>query len=337
MAEANLENAIARPHGRSWFVQNVLPLFSSLAFHAAVLGVGFLMYQSVKVLMRQSVQAIVPDSGFVPEVTTAQITEGVRGPIDEPSRIPRQLNEPTDSTDSNPTAGQNRSSLLQSMNPGANSETAPEQVIGPGPGSGFLRTPGTGPGEGGPLAAFGLPQTGGSPNIFINSKTPPARSVAFLCDASGSMLAKFASLRLELSRAVQSLKPSQSFAITFFGDKQYQSLNPQLLIANPENKVRALNFLEDVVARGPTEPLPALELAFKQKPQLIFLLTDGDFPDNDAVLSRIRQLNRDRAVKINTIAFVNEGDTDTEFIHLLKQIADENGGTYRHVTQDDLR
>jgi hypothetical protein len=150
------------------------------------------------------------------------------------------------------------------------------------------------------------------------------------------MLNKFASLRGELNQAVIRLTPIQSFGITFFGDKQANTLHSQLVMATPENKLRATNFLEDVTPRGETNPLPALELAFKQKPQLIFLLTDGDFPDNEVVLTRIRQLNRDRLVKINTIAFVNEADTDTAFIALLKQIAIENGGTYKHVTQDEL-
>src|SRR6185312_10164471 len=135
---------------------------------------------------------------------------------------------------------------------------------------------------------------------------------------------------------IEGLKPTQSFSIHFFRDTRALSLSPQLWVATPENKLHALDFLETVAPRGTTDPLPALELAFKQKPQLIFLLTDGDFPDDDAVLNRIRQLNRNHGVKIDTIAFVGRADTDTAFIALLKQIAAENGGVFRHVRTDEV-
>jgi hypothetical protein len=41
-------------------------------------------------------------------------------------------------------------------------------------------------------------------------------------------------------------------------------------------------------------------------------------------------------VKVNTIAFVSEADTDTAFMKLLEQIAKENGGVYKHVKESDL-
>jgi len=73
-----------------------------------------------------------------------------------------------------------------------------------------------------------------------------------------------------------------------------------------------------------------------QKPELIYILTDGDFRDNQAVLKRIGELNRDRKAHVNTIAFVNDSDTDTAFLELLQQIARENGGTFKHVREGDL-
>ena len=140
-----------------------------------------------------------------------------------------------------------------------------------------------------------------------------------------------------MDKAILTLRANQSFDIIFFGDNRAIGLSPSLIMATPQNKVRATNFLEGVTPRGSTDPLPALELAFQQRPQLIFLLTDGDFPDNDAVLKRIRDLNRQKTVKVNTIAFIGESDHDTAFISLLEQIAAENGGIYKHVVQDELR
>jgi hypothetical protein len=65
------------------------------------------------------------------------------------------------------------------------------------------------------------------------------------------------------------------------------------------------------------------------------MLTDGDFPNNDEIIQEIRKLNASKKVKINTIAFGE--DTEQNFHKFLKQIADENGGLFRHVREADLR
>jgi hypothetical protein len=184
---------------------------------------------------------------------------------------------------------------------------------------------------------FGTPGGGGlglKGPIFGNSGN--ARKIAFVCDASGSMLSKFSTLRRELSKSVQSLKPVQSFSLVFFQEQTCMYLEQNLVMATPGNKLRADRFLETVVPRASTNPIPALELAFKEKPDLIYLLTDGDFPDNAAVLNRIHQLDKDATVKINTIAFVGDQDNDTDFMKLLQQIAKETGGVYRFVRESDL-
>ena len=69
-------------------------------------------------------------------------------------------------------------------------------------------------------------------------------------------------------------------------------------------------------------------------PQLIYMLTDGDFPDNNRVIEEIRKLNKDKKVKINTIAFMDRGE---QYEKLLKQIADENGGLFKFVSDAELQ
>ena len=68
------------------------------------------------------------------------------------------------------------------------------------------------------------------------------------------------------------------------------------------------------------------------------MLTDGDFPNNAAVIEEVRKLNATRQgnqkVKINTIAF---GDRGEEYEKMLKQVADENGGLFKFVTDSDLK
>ena len=66
---------------------------------------------------------------------------------------------------------------------------------------------------------------------------------------------------------------------------------------------------------------------------MIYILTDGDFPNNAQVLEELRKLNKDKRVKINTIAFMDRGEA---YEKLLKQIADENGGAFKFVSDQEL-
>lgn len=320
------------------FVQDVLPWLTSLAVHAGVLALGVLTYHSVKALLHpQQIQTAPADTGLIVSSMADGLNDGFHGSTADPFRasVQDQIKDAADWS-----TGSQRASL-RSWDVGARTEAESDTLIGVSPHPGRSRIAGMELGDpGGGPASFGVAaRMGGAPNIFRSGllRGGNARSVVFLCDASGSMLAKFDSLKRELGKAIQSLKPTQSFSIHFFSDTRSLSLSGPLLVATPENKLRATEFLETVAPRGTTDPLPALELAFRQKPQLVFLLTDGDFPDNDAVLSRIRQLNHDGRAKIDTIAFVDTADTDTAFIALLKRIASENGGVYRHVTQDEVQ
>jgi hypothetical protein len=177
---------------------------------------------------------------------------------------------------------------------------------------------------------------GGS--IFV---LPPTQSKAgrlvFLCDASGSMLNKYATLHRQLSKAVGGLQASQAFNLIFMREADSLSLAPVMVKATPENKLAAEDFLTNKVSpRGETNPIPAIEAAFAQHPHVIFLLTDGDFPDNLAVVKRIASLNARHHVHVNTIAFVSDADTDTDFLTVLQRVAADNGGEYLKVNEKDL-
>ena len=88
---------------------------------------------------------------------------------------------------------------------------------------------------------------------------------------------------------------------------------------------------DTVTTTGTTNPIPPLEMAFKLKPKLIYLLTDGDFPDNDAVKAAIDRLNKDKAARVNVILFGSGKEASRPFVDLMKQIARENGGAFNHV------
>ena len=96
-------------------------------------------------------------------------------------------------------------------------------------------------------------------------------------------------------------------------------------------------FLEGVTAVGASDLLPALDQALKERPQLIYFMANLDFPDSAAVMKKINDLNKDRKIRINTIAFTGDLDKDTDYIKVLKDIAEQSGGVYRHVIADELK
>jgi hypothetical protein len=181
------------------------------------------------------------------------------------------------------------------------------------------------------------------PNGQVFGDAGNAHRIVFCSDDSGSMINKIPTLKDQIAKAVNSLQPTQSFEIIFFQNEKYDSFmkfvrQDDLVPATTEMKKKVYSYLDGVTTTGETDPIPGITGAFKSKPDLIYLLTDGDFPDNDAVLKLTRDLNSDRnpKVRINTIAFVGDGDNEVDFLKLLKTIAKESGGTFRHVKESEL-
>ena len=67
---------------------------------------------------------------------------------------------------------------------------------------------------------------------------------------------------------------------------------------------------------------------------MLFLLSDGDFGEDRDIPGIIKKKNAKRAVIINTILFVY--DTLGKGERVLREIAEENGGMFKHVTEQDL-
>jgi hypothetical protein len=226
-----------------------------------------------------------------------------------------------------------------------------ESLLAAGPNSSFGKGAGFGSGEGdasgsgsgtgkGRLAPFGAPG-GGIPGprgkVFGNGGN--AKTIAFCCDSSGSMIDKFSNLKLELGKAIEGLRVVQQFSIVFFADGKVLSFEGgQLVFATPENKRKANKWLDDLTTTGQSDPIPGLEVAFRSKPELMYILTDGDFPNNGDVLKSVEKLNAGKRTRINTIAFVGsaQDETSESFEKFLQTLAGQNGGKYKKVSQDQL-
>lgn len=337
------------------FVQNGLPFVTSLVLHLSVIILlAMLLKPFIAPPPVSKEQIIVPEA----EMVTNQPAGGIPHPGlgGDPTRDAAQDQFPDVPRDTKGIAEKAGPSLQVSlMTGGGAGEEAGANIIGVGPGS-LGRGRGTGAGTGagygsgdgdnaGALAPFGVPGGGGGigPKLSFIGMSGSARRIAYVCDASGSMLNMFDALRFELRKSIEGLKPIQAFNVIFFQDQGFAAIDKdRLMVANPDSKRKAYDFLDKFFVRGETNPIPALELAFKQQPELIYLLTDGDFtgPGNEAVISFCKQKTADGKVKINTLAFINKeskgNPQDMEFIKALQAIAKNSGGQCRVVSDEDM-
>lgn len=337
------------------FVQNVLPFLTSLVLHIGVIVFFWLMFKvttAVVVALHQE-QIIVPEAEMVVNGPEGGIPHpGLGG---DPTRDAAQDKFPDVPKDSKGIMEKPGPTLQAAFFGGGGGEEAGPSQIAVGPNSSFGKGKaignsvgdgyGSGNGDGtGQLAPFGVPGGGGGlgPKSNFIGLGGNAKRIAFVCDASGSMLNMFDSLRLELRKSVSSLIPIQSFNVVFFRDEGLQAADLRmLLIATPENKRKTFEFLDTMSPHGQTNPIPALEAVAKMQPELVYLLTDGDFsgPGNAAVVEYCQKTFGART-KINTIAFgsreLKDNPTDQEYVKVLQQIAKNSGGKFKFVTDDDL-
>jgi hypothetical protein len=157
-----------------------------------------------------------------------------------------------------------------------------------------------------------------------------AGKIVYLVDRSGSMTDSIEIVKSELKRAIGDLADDKQFHVIFYSSGPPVENEPkQLVAATGPNKAQAYKFIDNVVAQGETDPSVAIRRAFECKPDLIFLLTDGEF--DRSIITLCKDLNKDRKIPIHTVGFVYQSGEP-----VLKEIAADSGGRYKFVTDVDL-
>jgi len=167
--------------------------------------------------------------------------------------------------------------------------------------------------------------------------------IVYVIDRSGSMVEIFDTVNVEMCKSISYLSREQYFHVVLFSSgKPLEHMARRLVLALPIHKQLMAKFLENIKPGGKTDPIPSLQRAFKvldgadtsdgKTGKLIFLLTDGNFPDNNKVLAEVRKLNRNKKVLINTYLY---GHRPPEAEIVMKKIAEENNGIYKYVSQDE--
>ncbi len=169
---------------------------------------------------------------------------------------------------------------------------------------------------------------------------PAARYVIYVIDRSGSMAETFETVKDDMAMSIGSLEPNQFFHVILLGEGKTTIENPpgKFQAATRENKDAFVKFIQPVSAKGATHPITALTRAFDLMDaagdggKLICLLTDGAFPDNEAVLTLVRARNAAKKVQVDTFLF---GWRSNEVQNVLERIANFSKGSYKYTNAGD--
>ncbi len=192
---------------------------------------------------------------------------------------------------------------------------------------------GTGGNSNGGTGGGGLSAGGTGGTTFFDVSASGSRFV-YVIDHSGSM-GFYGQLRVaknELLASLQSLDATQQFHIVFYDDNlrefRIRDGKPSLNWASDINKTLARQFLLEVQPDGGTNHAAALEKALHYRPEHLFFLTDADDPILSAAdRAKIKRTNGGKT-RIHCVEFGKGADLGTT--NFLKQLAAENGGSYRY-------
>ena len=165
--------------------------------------------------------------------------------------------------------------------------------------------------------------------LLLGGRRPSSGSGAqgqvfiYVMDCSGSMIdeGRLTRAKSEVRRSVMALQPPQRFQIIFYNDEPIPMPGTLPKSADLNSKDQMFHWLRLIEPDGETDPRGALNLALSFRPDAIFLLSDGEYPDGTA--ESIAKKNP-RKVPIHCID-LGGGDTGEQ----LKQIARDSGGQYK--------
>ena len=158
-----------------------------------------------------------------------------------------------------------------------------------------------------------------------------------IADASNSMKgAQMLQLKKEILETLYNLSSSSQFYVIFFNATDLPMPHPTWLQGEKANVDKVKPWIEGMGTILKTEPMSSFERAFKlePKPDVIFFMTDGLMAKT--VPANVAKLNKhEPRVTIHTIMFTKATTKKAKVgaaEDQLRTIAEQSGGTYRHVT-----
>lgn len=180
---------------------------------------------------------------------------------------------------------------------------------------------------------------------FLGVSGSDVQRVVYCIDASGSMIRSLPMVLEHLGRSMAQLAPPQRFSVVFFQDNDAVPM-PEfatLPLATADQKRAVIRWMhQEIVPRGRSNPLRALELSLALQPDVIFLLSEnitgaGPFEiEAERLLTALEDQNPvlpdgTRGTAIKCIQFLEE-----DVLGVLRQIAEVHGGPdgYNFVERD---
>jgi hypothetical protein len=169
----------------------------------------------------------------------------------------------------------------------------------------------------------------------IESTDPPWRQTAFfgirargqffvfVLDQSGSMIDddRLTRAKIELRRSVFALQPPQRFEVIFYNDQATPMPGgPLPRPADQQTKNQLMTWLRLIDPDGETNPRSAMAQALSLRPDAVFLLSDGEFPEG--TVEAVARLNT-RKIPVHCIDLTGGLAGDH-----LQRIARDSGGQY---------
>jgi uncharacterized protein with von Willebrand factor type A (vWA) domain len=190
------------------------------------------------------------------------------------------------------------------------------------------------------LAIGATPATAPTTRAAAAAEAKP-KSVIYLVDESGSMVSVFGQVKQDLKRSVDEMgvekKGPTRFNIIFYSDGKPVALFADgMHAATAEAKREAMDFIDGQTSVGGTQPIPAIEMALQEKPQLLYLLTDGfdQIADMNTVVDEFRRGDADGKIRVNCV-FI-KADEDPKLEAALKQIAKIGHGSFKTILKKDM-
>ena len=126
---------------------------------------------------------------------------------------------------------------------------------------------------------------------------------------------------IELRRSVFALREPQRFEVIFYNSESIPMPGgPIPRSADQQAKNQLRSFLRLIDPDGGTDPRPAMKQALSLRPDAVFLLSDGAFPDG--TVDELTRLNKHK-VPIHCVDLTGGLAGDH-----LKRIAEANNGQY---------
>jgi hypothetical protein len=174
-----------------------------------------------------------------------------------------------------------------------------------------------------------------------------ATKLAYVIDASGSLVDSLPFVIAELKRSVSQLSDKQTFTVIFFQGEDAIEVPPKgPKPATSEMKQKVIEWIDldigHIIPMGQSNPIKALKLALSYEPQLMFLLSDNITGYGKYEVFQKRLLGEiDKAnlgdTKINTIQFLYPDPLgDVGLTPTMELIAEKTKGVYKFVDAREL-